>query len=84
VRGDGAFDVLGEVVPQVPAVGDLDRGRGGRGDLDRGRSGLGGRLRVGAGAVAADDLDPRAVVQMRRDGFGWSGAGGWTRCWSRW
>jgi hypothetical protein len=26
VAGDGPFDVAGEVVPQVPAISDLDRG----------------------------------------------------------
>jgi hypothetical protein len=30
VAGDGLLDVFGEVVPQVPAVGDLDRVRGRR------------------------------------------------------
>jgi hypothetical protein len=49
VRGDGVFDVLGQVVPQVPAVGDLHGVR----------CAVAGGLRVGAGSVPAHDLDFR-------------------------
>jgi len=47
VGGDALLDGLGEVLPQVEPVGDLDRVR---------RAGP-GAVGVGAGAVSADDLD---------------------------
>jgi hypothetical protein len=49
VAGDGPGGVLGEVVPQVPAVSHPDRA---------GRA-VAGALGVGAGPVAADHLRPR-------------------------
>jgi hypothetical protein len=60
VARHGLLDVLGEVVPQVPAVGDLD--------------GLGcasmGAVGVGAGAVAAHDLDAGVLAQPVGEGVG--------------
>jgi len=53
VAGDGVAGVLGQVVPDVPPVGDLDRGWGG---------GPGGPV-VGAGPVPADDLHLRMRAQ---------------------
>ncbi|WSU65580.1 hypothetical protein OG596_08835 [Streptomyces sp. NBC_01102] len=53
VAGDGLLHGLGEVVPQVPGVGDLDGLRGG----------FPGGFRVGGGAVPADDLDLGVVGQ---------------------
>ena len=53
MRDDGLFGIFAQVVPQVPAVGDLDRaGRPGDGSLS-----------VGAGTVPADDL--RAGVGLQ-------------------
>jgi hypothetical protein len=51
VAGDGPGGVLGEVVPQVPAVSDLDRVGGA----------VAGAFGVGAGPVPADH--PRARVR---------------------
>ena len=59
VAGDGALDGFGQVVPQMPAVGDL----GGQ------RRALGGAFRIAAAAVAADDLDARVGVQPGAEGF---------------
>ena len=50
MAGDGLGGVLGEVVPQVPAVSDLDRAR----------CAVAGAFGIGAGPVAADH--PRARV----------------------
>jgi hypothetical protein len=47
VPGDGAFDGVGEVVPQMPPIRHLQRFRG----ADPGAFG------VGTGSVPADDLD---------------------------
>jgi hypothetical protein len=60
VSGDGLLHVLGQVVPQVPAVGDLDRVR----------CGLPGALGVGASAVPADDLGVRVRSQPGGEGGG--------------
>jgi hypothetical protein len=60
VGRDGLLHVLGQVVPQVPAVGDLDRVR----------CCLPGGLGVGASAVPADDLGSRVVPQPGREGGG--------------
>jgi hypothetical protein len=51
VAGDGLAGVLGEVVPQVPAVGDLDRAR----------CAVAGAFGISTGPVPADD--PRARVR---------------------
>ncbi|GAA2374567.1 hypothetical protein GCM10010170_077730 [Dactylosporangium salmoneum] len=53
MAGDGFLDVLGEVVPEVPPVGDLDGVR----------SAAAGRFGVGASAVAADHLRARIRFQ---------------------
>ncbi|MDH6523398.1 hypothetical protein M2163_000097 [Streptomyces sp. SAI-135] len=53
VAGDSPLGGLAEVVPQVPAVGDLRR---------LGCSGC-GAFREERGAVPADDLDPGALLQ---------------------
>jgi hypothetical protein len=60
VDGDGLLHVLGQVVPQVPAVGDLDRLR----------RGLPGGLGIGAGAAPADHLGSRMVAQPLGEGGG--------------
>jgi hypothetical protein len=60
VLGDGPFDGLAEVVPQVPAVGDLDR-------LGCAADGAGG---IGSGPVAADDLDAGVGSQPGGQGVG--------------
>ncbi len=56
----GLLDVLGEVVPQVPAVGDLH--------------GLGcasmGAVGVGTGAISAHDLDAGVLAQPVGEGVG--------------
>ena len=52
----GALEVPGQVVPQVPAVGDLHRVRGAEP----------GGLGVGAGPVPADHLDPGMFRAARR------------------
>lgn len=51
---------LGQVVPQMPAVGDLDRPR---------RTGT-GRLGVRAGTIAADHLGSRVRLQPLGHGAG--------------
>jgi hypothetical protein len=53
VTGNGAFDRAGQVVPEVPPVGDLD---------GQWRA-FGGTSGVAAAAVPADDLDPWVGVQ---------------------
>src|SRR3712207_9576574 len=53
VRGDGLFHMLGQVVPQVPPIGNLHRVR---------RTTL-GCLRVGTGTVTADHLDAGVLTQ---------------------
>jgi hypothetical protein len=58
VPGGGSFDCVGEVVQQVPAVGDLDGERGA----------AGGALGVAAAAVAADHLDTGMGVQPGSEG----------------
>jgi hypothetical protein len=60
VAGHQLLDVLGEVVPQVPAVGDLDRNR----------CALAGAVGVGAGAVPADDLGAGMLAQPVGEGVG--------------
>ncbi|SEU47638.1 hypothetical protein SAMN05421811_13028 [Nonomuraea wenchangensis] len=60
MAGDGAFDGLTEVAPQVPPVGDLGGVRRAPGDA----------FGVGAGPVAADDLDPRVGAQPCGQGVG--------------
>ena len=60
VRGDGPLDRLGEVLPQVGLVGDLDRVR---------RPGA-GAVREGAGAVTADHLDAGTGGQPVRERLG--------------
>ena len=60
VAGDGPFDGAGQVVPQVPAVGDLD------GAVEP----LQWRLGVAAAAVAADDLRSWVGVEPGAEGFG--------------
>jgi Kef-type K+ transport system membrane component KefB len=59
VPGDGAFDRFGEVVPQVPPVGDLDGQR----------RALSGSFGVTAAAVPADDFHARVVIQPGTEGF---------------
>jgi hypothetical protein len=54
------LDVTGEVVPQVPAVGDLDRSR----------CTLTGAVGVGAGAVAAHHLGAGVLPQPVGEGVG--------------
>lgn len=56
------FQMPGQVVPQMPAIGDLHRLRGGH------RGGFG----VGVGPVAADHLDLRPSVQPGCDRRGLS------------
>ena len=56
MTGDGLGGVLGEVVPQVPAVGDLDCLR----------CAVAGAFGIGAGPVAADH--PRAWVGLEPPG----------------
>lgn len=53
VSGHGAFDRLGQVGSDVPAIGDLGRVR----------CAVAGAVGVGTGAVAADDLDAGMDVQ---------------------
>ena len=60
VRGDFFADGLGEVVPQVPAVADLDRV--GQGSADR--------LGVGGRSVPAHGLDARMFAQPGFQGGG--------------
>jgi hypothetical protein len=57
VAGDGLLDVLGEVVPQMPPVRDLDGVR----------SAAAGRFGVGAGAVAPDHLRIGVRLQPGRE-----------------
>jgi hypothetical protein len=60
VGGDALLDGLGHVLPQVEPVGDLDRVRcPGPGSVG-----------VRAGAVSADDLDPRVGGQPVGQGLG--------------
>jgi hypothetical protein len=60
VRGDFFADGLGKVVPQVPAVADLDRVRQGSAD----------RLGVGGRSVPAHGLDVRTCAQPCLQGGG--------------
>jgi hypothetical protein len=60
VGGDRPLHVLGQVVPQVPAVGDLDRLR----------CSLPGGLGIGASAVPADDLGSGVRLQPGGEGGG--------------
>ena len=60
MRGDRLLGVLSQVVPQVPAVGDLDRGRGA----------VPGALGVGPGPVPADHLRAGMRLQPRLEGSG--------------
>jgi hypothetical protein len=60
VRGDGPLDRLGEVLPQVEPVGDLDRVR---------RPGA-GTVSVGAGTVPADHLNTGMGGQPVRERLG--------------
>ena len=60
MRGDAPLDRLGEVLPQVEPVGDLDRVR---------RPGA-GAVGVGAGAVPADHLDAGMGGQPVRERLG--------------
>jgi hypothetical protein len=60
MAGHGLFDVLSEVVPQVPAVGDLP---------GLGRA-LVGTVGVGAAAVAAHDLGAGVLAEPVREGVG--------------
>jgi hypothetical protein len=53
VAGDGFGGVLGEVVPQVPAVGDLNRSR----------SAIAGALGIGTGPVPADHPHPWVCLE---------------------
>jgi hypothetical protein len=57
---DDLLDGFDEVVPQVPAVRDLDRVGGACADA----------LGVGTGPVAAHDLYPGMPAQPRREGVG--------------
>ena len=59
VAGDRTLDGFGEVVPQVPPVGDLDGQR----------RALGGAFGVTAAAVPADDLHAGVGVQPGAEGF---------------
>ena len=52
VSGDGLFDVLGQVVPQMPPIGHLDRPR----------CPTAGSLGIGTGAVPADHLGARMLA----------------------
>lgn len=58
VPGDFLFHMLSQVMPQVPAVGDLHRFR---------HSGA-GALRIGPGPVAADDLRAGVLTQPSGEG----------------
>jgi hypothetical protein len=60
VRGDGLLGVLAQVVPQVPAVRDLD------GERRAGGSAVG----ICAGPVSADDLRPGTGLQPPLQGGG--------------
>jgi hypothetical protein len=60
VRDDGLLDVFAQVVPQMPAVGDLDRAW---------RAG-GSAVSVGSGPVPADDLRAGAALQPCLQGGG--------------
>jgi hypothetical protein len=60
VAGNGAFDGVGEVVPQMPPVRHLQR-LGGAGP---------GAFGVGTGAVPADDLDAGMLAQPCGQGRG--------------
>lgn len=62
VRCDGLGDSLCEVVPEVPSVDDL---------LRLGRRCPGG-LSIGAGSVAADDLDLGVLGEPGGDGLGFA------------
>jgi hypothetical protein len=55
---DGLLYRLGQVVPQVPAIGDLDR---------RGRA-CAGAVSVGTGAVPAHDADPGVLFEPTLEG----------------
>ena len=59
VPGDGAFYGLGQVVPWMPPIGDLDGQR-------RARSSVVG---VAAAVVPADDLHARVGIQPGAEGF---------------
>jgi hypothetical protein len=59
VAGDGALDRFGQVVPQMPPVGDLGCQR----------CTLGGTFRIAPAAVAADDLHPGVGVQPGAEGL---------------
>jgi hypothetical protein len=58
VPRDDLVDVFAEVVPDVPAIGHLHRGR----------SRVGGGLGVGAGPVTADHLDAAVRAQPVGEG----------------
>ncbi len=60
VAGDRPFDRLAEVVPEVPAIGNLHC-------LGRARASA---LRVGASSVSADDLDARMLDQSITERLG--------------
>jgi hypothetical protein len=60
VRDDRLLGVFAQVVPQMPAVGDLGSGRGAGGSA----------VSVSAGPVPADDLRAGAGPQPRRQGGG--------------
>jgi hypothetical protein len=60
VGGDGLLHVLGQVVPQMPAVGDLDRRR----------CPMPSSIGVGAGPVPADHLGARVLAQPPGEGVG--------------
>src|SRR5260370_28862764 len=59
MAGDGVLDGFGQVVPQMPPIGDL----GGQ------RRALGGAFGVAAAAVPADDLHPGARVPPGAEAF---------------
>ncbi len=59
VPGDGPFDCFGEVVQQVPAVGDLDGER----------CAAGSAFGIAAAAVPADHLDARAGIEPGAEGL---------------
>jgi hypothetical protein len=52
VSGDGLLNVLGQVVPQVPPIGHLDRSR----------CPTAGSLGIGTGAVPADHPSARVLA----------------------
>ena len=60
VTGDGAFDGVGEVVPQMPPVRHLHR-VGGAGP---------GAFGVGTGSIPADDFDTGMISEPRGQGRG--------------